>query len=65
MHSAVMQNKKYIKFANESTVEVIAVSRLDQAISKGDPKAGTYEHKNKDLKEVVRHLVEQDYKKRS
>jgi len=42
MHSSVLQNKKYMKFAGDSTVEVIAVSKLDQAIQKKDPKAGTY-----------------------
>ena len=43
MHSSVLQNKKYMKFAGDSTVEVIAVSSLDKAISKKDPKAGTYD----------------------
>ena len=52
MHSSVLQNKKYIKFANQNTVEVIAVSRLDQAISKNDPKAGTYAERDKNGNEV-------------
>jgi hypothetical protein len=42
MHSAVMQNADYIKFASQNTVEVIALSRLDEAVSKGDRKAATY-----------------------
>ena len=52
MHSSVLQNKKYIKFSGESTVEVIAVSSLDKALAKKDPKAGTYDGMEKGGKEV-------------
>ena len=48
MHSAVMQNKKYIKFAAANTVEVLSMGRLDEAIEKGNRKAGTYEKKGPD-----------------
>lgn len=43
MHSAVMQNEDYIKFANANTVEVVCLGSLDQAVQAGDKKAGTYE----------------------
>ena len=51
MHSAVMQNKKYIKFAEKSTVEVLSLSGLVQAVEKKDPKAATY--KTKDGRELM------------
>ena len=57
MHGAVLQNKKYIKFAEENTVEVMALGRLDQAIEKGDRKAETYKAKDKEGNEVE-YLVE-------
>lgn len=43
MHSAVMQNEDYIKFASANTVEVVCLGSLDQAVQAGDKKAGTYE----------------------
>lgn len=43
MHSAVLQNKKYIKFAEDNTVEVMAMSRIDEGVQKKDKKAETYE----------------------
>ncbi len=46
MHGSVLQNKKYIKFAFENTVEVMALSRLEEGISKNDRKAATYEAKD-------------------
>ena len=46
MHGSVLQNKKYIKFASENTVEVMALSRLDEGIKKNDRKAGTYKAKD-------------------
>ena len=52
MHSSVLQNKKYMKFASERTVEVIAVSSLESGIQKGDARAGTYKAKDADGKEV-------------
>ena len=42
MHSAVMQNKKYMAFARENTVEVLSLGSLDRAISSGDAKAATF-----------------------
>lgn len=42
----MLQNKKYIKFASENTVEVIALSRLEEGISKNDRKAATYKAKD-------------------
>ena len=45
MHGSVLQNKKYIKFADENTVEVIALGRLQEGIDKKDRKAETYEDK--------------------
>jgi len=52
MHGSVLQNKKYIKFANENTVEVITVSSLEKGIDAGDKKAGTYKETGPDGKEV-------------
>ena len=45
MHSAVMMNKKYIEFANENTVEVISLQRLDEGVQKKEKNAETYEAK--------------------
>ncbi|MFH0944691.1 MAG: hypothetical protein V2A76_05790 [Planctomycetota bacterium] len=45
MHSAVLQNKKYIKFADEGTVEVISLGGLEKGVEKGDKKAATYTQK--------------------
>ncbi|MEZ6197806.1 MAG: hypothetical protein R3F20_19120 [Planctomycetota bacterium] len=47
----MMQNKKYIKFAEENTVEVLSLGSLDQAVEKKDPKAATY--KTKDGRECM------------
>lgn len=46
MHSAVLQNKKYIQFAKKNSVEVIALGSLDRGIENGDPKAATYTGKD-------------------
>jgi soluble cytochrome b562 len=43
MHGAVLQNEDYIDFAEESSVEVISLSRLDEGVSKEDRKAGQYD----------------------
>ena len=53
MHSAVLQSKDYIKFADKSTVEVMSMSSLDKGIQKGDRKAATYTGKD-----GVEYLVE-------
>jgi hypothetical protein len=45
MHSSVMCNKKYIEFANEHTVEVISLDRLEEGVQKKDKRAETYEAK--------------------
>jgi hypothetical protein len=42
MHGSVLTNDKYAKFANENTVEVMAMGRLDEAIEKGERRASTY-----------------------
>jgi len=47
-----MQNKKYIKFAHENTVDVLALSRLDEGIQKGDRRASTYKAKDENGNEV-------------
>jgi hypothetical protein len=57
MHSAVLQNEKYIKFAEKHTVEVITLNRLQEGIDKGDKKAETYEARLPDGTEVE-YLVE-------
>lgn len=55
MHGSVLQNDKYIDFATDNTVEVLALSRLDEAVAKGDNrnadekrKTETYDAKDKD-----------------
>ncbi|MFI5402887.1 MAG: hypothetical protein ACHQ1G_08125 [Planctomycetota bacterium] len=48
VHSAVLKNKKYIAFAEESTVEVISLQDLDKGIEKNDKRAGTYKEKGAD-----------------
>lgn len=52
MHRSVMQNDDYIEFAEDNTVEVLALGRLDEAIQKGDPKAGTYTAKDAEGNDV-------------
>ncbi|MHC4955354.1 MAG: hypothetical protein ACYTGZ_15990 [Planctomycetota bacterium] len=42
MHGSVLQNKKYMKFAEQSTVEVIAVSQINES----DPRSEKYTAKN-------------------
>lgn len=56
MHASVMCNDKYIDFANDNTVEVISLGRLDEGIEKEDRRAATYEAKVGG--ETVRYLVE-------
>lgn len=46
MHGSVLQNKKYIKFASENTVEVMSFGRLEEAISKNERRAATYKAKD-------------------
>ena len=43
MHSSVLQNDKYIEFMNDNGVDVIALGRLDEGISKNDPKAAEFD----------------------
>ena len=57
MHSSVLQNKKYIQFAEENTVEVITLSSLQRGIDAGDRRAATYEAKDEQGNEVE-YLVE-------
>lgn len=47
----MLQNKKYIAFAEENTVEVLALSRLDEGIEKKDKRAGTFKAKDIDGQE--------------
>ena len=56
MHSSVLQNDDYIKFSDANTVEVISLSRLDEGISKNDPKAAEFDAKDDDGKPVKRML---------
>jgi hypothetical protein len=53
MHSAVLQNKKYLEFANENTVEVLALQRLPEAVQKKDVRAVAYKAKGADGKEEL------------
>ena len=45
MHRSVLQNKKYMKFADNSTVEVISVSSVPKPNS-GDKRVATYKGKD-------------------
>ena len=56
MHSAVMCNKKYMEFADDNTVEVITLDRLDEGIEKKDKRAETYDAKVGG--ETVKYMVE-------
>lgn len=51
MHGSVLQNKKYIAFAEENTVEVLCLQRLDEGIEKKDGRAGTFKGKDTDGQE--------------
>lgn len=42
----MLQNEKYLAFAEDNTVEVIALSRLQEGIDKKDRKAETYDAKD-------------------
>ncbi len=53
MHSAVMQNKKYIKFAYDNSVDVLTVSRIEEGIQKGDRKAKSFKLKKGDDTEYL------------
>ena len=53
MHSAVMQNKKYIKFAEKNTVEVLSITGVRAEMEKGTPKAATYKKKGDDKEYLV------------
>jgi len=56
MHSSVLQNDKYIEFMNDNGVDVIALGRLDEGISKNDPKAAEFDTKDEEGKPVKRML---------
>lgn len=47
----MLQNKKYIAFAEENTVEVLSLDRLDEGIEKKDKRAGTFKAKDVDGQE--------------
>lgn len=51
MHSAVMQNKKYLEFAKQNTVEVLALQRLSEGVEKKDKRAVAYKAKGADGQE--------------
>jgi hypothetical protein len=57
MHGAVLQKDDYIDFAEENTVEVMALGRLDEAIKKEAKRAGTYDTVDAEGK-PVKYLVE-------
>ncbi len=48
MHSAVLQNKKYIQFAEKNTVEVLTLSQIEKGVEANDRKAARYEVKRPD-----------------
>jgi hypothetical protein len=42
----VLQNEKYIEFADDNTVEILALGSIDDGISKKDKRADTYDAKD-------------------
>lgn len=57
MHRSVLQNKKYIKFADDNTVEVITISGAQKAVQDGHAKAEQYEAKD-EAGNTVKYMVE-------
>lgn len=57
MHRSVLQNKEYIKFAGDNTVEVMVLGSLDKGIQAQDRKAATYEAKD-EKGNAVKYLME-------
>ena len=51
MHGSVLQNKKYIAFAEENAVDVLTMDRLQEGIDKKDKRAATYKRKDVDGQE--------------
>jgi hypothetical protein len=51
VHGSVLQNKKYIAFAEESAVDVLTMDRLQEGIDEKDKRAGTYTKKDADGQE--------------
>ena len=47
----MLQNKKYIAFAEENAVDVLTMDRLQEGIDKKDKRAGTYKAKDADGQE--------------
>jgi hypothetical protein len=47
----VLQNKKYIAFADDNSVDVLTMDRLQEGIDKKDKRAGTYKRKDVDGQE--------------
>lgn len=52
MHGSVLQNKDYIKFAEQNCVDVLALQDLESGIAAKDRRAGTYKAKNEKGEEV-------------
>ena len=46
MHGSVLQNKKYVKFADENTVEVISMGNLEKGRGAGDKRVETFTAKD-------------------
>src|SRR5262249_890258 len=51
-HGSVLQSDKYIEFANDHTVEVLALGDIQSGIDKKDKRADTYDAKDEDGKPV-------------
>jgi hypothetical protein len=48
----VLQNEKYIEFADDNTVEILALGSIDDGINKKDKRADLYDAKDGDGKDV-------------
>jgi hypothetical protein len=46
MHSAVLQNKKYIQFSAKNSVEVITMGAIERGVESGDARAARYEEES-------------------
>jgi hypothetical protein len=57
MHASVMCNEKYIDFAGENTVEVIALQDLEKGLQENGPRAAMYDAKDENGN-AVKYMVE-------
>ena len=57
MHSAVLQNKRYIRYAARNTVEVMTLGSIERGVQQNDRRAATYKVRGESGDEIE-YLVE-------